>query len=435
MPSVSVSGGKMEVVLYKPHDKQRSLHSDTTRFKVLNWGRRTGKSTFAINACLKGAFTRKGRYWIVSPTYSMSRNIYWRDLAVNLIPKELILKKNESELIITLINGSTIELKGSDNEDSLRGAGISGLVLDEYAFQKPTAWDLVLRPMLADSGGWAIFISTPNGFNHFFDVAERAKDGNGWLYSHATTYDNPYIQPEEVDDIRKDLIAKEGDDGDIRFKQEYLAEFKKKTGLVYKAFNREVHIIKPNDVPIEGTRLLGIDFGYTNPLAALYVLVDYDNNWFIYDELYRSGMTTEQATDIIKQKMGGHRFTNIIGDSAAAQEIENFKARGVYVNAVEKTKDSILAGIRLVQDKLKIQEGTGKPKLFVTNNCSNLIWEFESYSYPEKRDMHNNPEEPIKEDDHALDALRYLALTVHKPGTAKVFIPDAVRKAKARYGQ
>lgn len=432
MPSVTVDGGKMEVTLYKPHPKQRFLHQDGTRFKVLNWGRRTGKSTFAINACLKGAFEIKGRYWIVSPTYQMSKNIYWRDLAVTLIPKELIAKKNETELIITLINGSTIELKGSDNEDSLRGAGIKGLVLDEYAFQKPTAWDLVLRPMLADSGGWAIFISTPNGFNHFFDVAERSKAGANWLYSHATTFDNPYIERDEIESIRQDLIAAEGDDGDIRFKQEYLAEFKKKTGLVYKAFSRETHIVKPEAIPVQGTNLMGIDFGFTNPLAAIFIRVDYDNNWYIYDELYRSGLTTEQATTIIKQKMTGTSFTNIIGDSAAAQAIEDFKSYGVMVTPVEKEKDSIMSGIRAVQDMLKIQEGTGKPKLFVSSACSNLIWEFESYSYPEKKDAHNPSEEPVKENDHALDALRYVALTVKKPSKAKVFVPQHILNQRGK---
>lgn len=404
----------LEIKLYAPHVLQRALHKDPTRFKCLNWGRRTGKSTFAINEALKGAVAVRGRYWIVCPTYKQAKNIFWMEMVNTHIPKEVVQKRNESELSLTLINGSVIELKGADNEDSLRGAGIKGLVMDEVAFMKPTVWDMILRPMLADSGGWAIFISTPNGFNHWFEMCERAKQGNGWLYSHATTYDNPHIPGYEIDSIKQDLIAKEGDDGEIRFKQEYLAEFKKKTGLVYKAFNREVHIVDPSLVPTDGTRLLGIDFGYTNPLAALFVIVDYDDNWWVYDELYRPGLATEQAVTILKQKMGQHSFRDVIGDSAAAQEIANFKEHGLHVTPVEKEKDAIMSGIRLIQDKLKVQEGTGKPKLFMAKTCSNLIWEFETYSYPEKKDDHNTPEDPIKENDHALDALRYLALTLNR---------------------
>lgn len=412
----------LEIKLYTPHAKQKQVmrhYGCTARFRVLNWGRRTGKSTFAINEALYSALQVKGRYWVVCPTYAMAKNIFWRQLAVTEIPPELILKKNESELIVTLVNGSTIELKGSDKEDSLRGAGIKGLVMDEYAFQKSTAWDMVLRPMLVDSSGWAIFISTPNGFNSFFGLSERAKEADGWAYSHATTYDNPHIPSSEVDAIKTDLIAKEREDGEIRFKQEYLAEFKKKTGLVYKAFDREKHIVDPKAVPKEGTHMLGIDFGYANPLAAMFVLVDYDNNWWVYDELYRTQMKTSQYATILKQKMAGNSFSYIIGDSAAAQEIANLREHQLNVLPVVKAtggsaEGSIASGIRLVQDKLAIQEGTGKPKLFISRTCSNIINEFESYSYPEKKEGHNDAELPIDEFNHALDALRYLAITVNR---------------------
>mgnify|MGYP003468648113 FL=1 len=128
---------KLELTLYSPHPKQLETHQSPARFKVLNWGRRTGKSLFAMNHTLIEATKRVGRYWIVAPTYRQAKNIYWLDVLPNTIPKELIAKKNESELIIHLINGSLIELKGADNPDSLRGAGIKGLILDEYAFMSP----------------------------------------------------------------------------------------------------------------------------------------------------------------------------------------------------------------------------------------------------------------------------------------------------------
>lgn len=414
---------ELNIELYTPHPKQLEVHNDTHRFKVLNWGRRTGKSTLAANLTLMAATQVVGRYWIVAPTYKQAKNIYWLDIIHNQIPRELVKKKNEQELIITLINGSVIELKGADNEDSLRGAGIKGLILDEYAFMKPNVWELILRPMLADSKGWAVFISTPNGFNHFYKLADNAMstlpEYNDWWYSHATTFDNPHIEDEEIDQIKAEV-------SEDQFAQEYQAEFRKMAGLVYKDFDKSIHVIAPKDLPDMDsyTHGMGLDFGFTNPTAILFVAMDYDQNWYVYDEVYKPGMTTDQTAEVIKTKMGGRMFTYKIGDSAQAQEIANLAMKGISIEPVTKSKDSISSGIRLINDMLKVQEGTGKPKLFVSENCKNLIYEFETYHYPEEKMDKNSPEDPVKENDHALDALRYLRLklyygnpnmTIHKP--------------------
>lgn len=414
---------ELNIVLYTPHQKQLEVHNDTHRFKVLNWGRRTGKSTLAANLTLMAATQVIGRYWIVAPTYKQAKNIYWLDIIHNQIPRELVKKKNEQELIITLINGSVIELKGADNEDSLRGAGIKGLILDEYAFMKPNVWELILRPMLADSKGWAVFISTPNGFNHFYKLADNAQstlpEYKDWWYSHATTFDNPHIDDEEVAQIQAEV-------SEDQFAQEYQAEFRKMAGLVYKDFDKSIHVIAPKDLPDMDsyTHAFTVDFGFTNPTAILFVGMDYDQNWYVYDEVYKPGMTTDQTAEVIKTKMGGRMFTYKIGDSAQAQEIANLAMKGINIEPISKAKDSISSGIRLINDMLKVQEGTGKPKLFVSENCKNLIYEFETYHYPEDKMDKNSPEDPVKENDHALDALRYLRLklyygnpnmTIHKP--------------------
>jgi len=420
---------KLELTLYTPHPKQQEIHQSPARFKVLNWGRRTGKSVFAINHTLIEAMRKPGRYWIVAPIYRQAKNIYWLEVIPQSIPREVIKKKNEQELTIHLINGSVIELKGADNEDSLRGAGIKGLILDEYAFMSPTVWETILRPTLVDSGGWSVFISTPKGFNHFYDLCEYAETHDNYFYSHATSYDNPHIPDTEIDELREDYIAKGRED---EFYQEYMAEFRKMTGLVYKQFDRKVHVDEPNDVPEAGTHILGIDFGYTNPMAAVFILVDKDDNWWIYDELYATDLVTEQAVNIIQTKMGNNRFSTILGDSAAAQEIGNFNNAGLPVTPCVKVKDSIIAGIRAINDRLKVLEGTGRPKLFISNVCKNLIFEFESYHYPEEKENRNAPEIPIKENDHALDALRYLALSVQNNNRATVYKPQFYQKGKSK---
>lgn len=427
---------ELNIELYTPHEKQLEVHDDTHRFKVLNWGRRTGKSTLAANLTLMAATQVIGRYWIVAPTYKQAKNIYWLDIIHNQIPRELIKKKNEQELTITLINGSVIELKGADNEDSLRGAGIKGLILDEYAFMKPNVWELILRPMLADSKGWATFISTPNGFNHFYKLADNAQstlpEYKDWWYSHATTFDNPHIEDEEIDQIKAEV-------SEDQFAQEYLAEFRKMAGLVYKDFDRKIHVLPVNKMPdMDGwTRGLAVDFGFHNPTAVVFVGMDYDSNWYVYDEIYKPGLVTDELAKAIKDKMGDKLFTYKIGDSNQSQEIANLQTKGVILEAVKKggvgQKSSILGGIQLINDMLKVQ-GNGKPKLFISEQCSNLIYEFETYHYPEDVFDKNNPEDPVKDKDHALDALRYLRLKLYYGNpNVKSYKPQNMLDRKRRH--
>jgi hypothetical protein len=411
----SLSGGKMRTVRipYNPHKAQKELHDCRSRFIVINTGRRFGKSTFAINELLKRA-SKKGRYWIISPTYKQSKSIYWRSLVGKYIPKEAIKKKNESELIIELINGSTIELKGADNEDSLRGAGLEGVILDEYAFIKPHIWQEVIQPMIVDSNGWAIFISTPKGYNHFYELCEYAKKTDSWSYFHFTSYDNPHLPTEELDRAKRDS-------SEDYFAQEFLADFTKHTGLVYKEFNRSKNIITLLQPEQEWIKYISIDFGTTNPTAVLFIGVDREDNIYIYDEIYQSNLYTSQLANLIKGKSGNHYFTNRFGDSAAAQSIKDLTEQGLYITTVTKTnrtstEDWFKSGIEKVREKLKIQEATGKPKLFVASHCQNTIREFEMYSWPDKKDETlNQKERPEKANDHALDALRYFIMSYNIP--------------------
>ncbi len=413
---------KVKVVIPITFHKKQIEADNECRFMVLEWGRRTGKSTFTIVKTLMRAIhaRKNGRYWIVAPTYKQAKNIFWRDLVGKYIPQELVKRKNESELIIELVTGDVIELKGADNEDSLRGAGISGVILDEYAFMKPMVWDRILRPMIVDSGGWAIFISTPNGFDHFHEMCiysqeKMAKGDKNWFYSHATTYDNPFIDDSELDELK----ATTPDDV---FDQEYLAIPTKKAGLVYKEFDKETHVIKIERPDYEWAKYVSIDFGQTNPTAVLFIGVDANDNIFVYDEIYRSNMFTSELASLIKAKQGPYMITSFYGDQAAAQSIRDLQEYGIHVHGVQKragtvTEDYFRSGIEKVRGYLKIQEGTGKPKIFIAAHCTNLIREFESYSWKELPEgaTINKPERPDKSFDHCMDALRYFIYMHRKP--------------------
>ena len=150
------------------------------RFLVV-WPRRAGKEICAINLVVRAAFKRIGTYYIVYPNFSSGRRILWdaidiqgRKILNHYIPDEVVASRNEQQMRIKLINGSQIQILGSDDVDrSLVGTNAVGIIYSEYALQDPRAWSLAI-PILRASDGWALFISTPRGKNHFFDLYNMA---------------------------------------------------------------------------------------------------------------------------------------------------------------------------------------------------------------------------------------------------------------------
>lgn len=426
----------MALLLPNPHLKQAEFLSDPHRYKVLNWGRRSGKSVAVWEKVVFEAMLRQGTYYIIAPTYKQAKAIYWRDICKRY--KGDFMTFNEQEMSITFdhLSGikipttagditvnhdpdlppSRIELKGADNPDSLRGTGLCGAVMDEYAFIPDGAYlyDTIIRPALSDRNGWAVFISTPNGVqNHFYDLVQRAQnDPDRYFYSHATAQDNTYFPKEEFEET-KDEYEKEGKID--QFNQEWMAEFVNPTQLIYGDFSRTLreeggHIFnKMDEMPEQGTWCVGMDFGMTDPTAAVFVLIDFDGNWWIHDEIYQTDLNLDQLVYVLRDKMGDRHYSRVIGDGRGRFEIESLRKRRFRITGSKKGADSIHNGIKEIQALLKVREGTGKPKLFIHSSCKNTIKEFESYSWI--RDAFGEITN-VAEDkhNHAMDALRYLAL-------------------------
>ncbi len=155
---------------------QREVWDSPERFKLLCSGRRFGKTYLCIARLVAWAIENPGSLcWYVSQTYKSSKQIAWRQLRA-MVPPEAYSKKNESELSLELVNGSVISLKGAESADSLRGVSLSALIIDEAAYVKQEAWDMVLRPALSDQGGPAWFITTPAGLERFHDLWEQAQE-------------------------------------------------------------------------------------------------------------------------------------------------------------------------------------------------------------------------------------------------------------------
>jgi PBSX family phage terminase large subunit len=372
------------------HETQKIVALDPTRFRVLCCGRRWGKTTLAGEEMKARAAVPNSSIVYIAPTYQQARDILWSQLKREL---QNAGKINESRLEIDLVNGSKISLRGWEAVETLRGQNFDLIVIDEIAMRRSfnEQWQEVIRPTLTDTEGEALFISTPKGFNHFYELFNKEGQDRDYKSFHFTSYDNPHIPSEEIDKAKEEVT-------DDRFHQEYMADFRKSEGLVYKEFIRSVHVykdIKPTAEII--TTIGGHDFGTNNPCASITIKKDQDARYWVSSEWYETGKTDAQQAEYVQAL----KWDACYADPASASGIMEMKQRGINVRDVVKGADSVRNGINTVKE------------LFITNrlkiheSCSNLIWEFETYAYPEKKPDRNEEENPIKENDHALDALRY----------------------------
>ena len=197
---------------------QEKVINDPARFKVIAAGRRCGKTHFAAVTLILAALDGKpGMTMYVGPTQGLARDLMWDKLFE--LAGDIIEASNVNNLEITLAGGNKITLKGSDRPDTLRGYSIKHLVLDEFAFHKEGVFDTILRPALADRKGTALFISTPEGRNSFYDVYMNGEAGKkGWKSWHLTSHDNPLLDPEELEAAKETMAG-------WQYRQEFEASF------------------------------------------------------------------------------------------------------------------------------------------------------------------------------------------------------------------
>lgn len=396
---------------FKLTSSQAVVALDLHRFRVLCCGRRWGKTTLAIDTMKGRAAIPNSRIAYVAPTYQQARDIAWEHLKKDC--KDAATSINESRLEIKLVNDSLIILRGWEAIETLRGQKFDLIVLDEVAMMKNfwINWQEVIRPTLTDTKGEGLFISTPKGFNHFYDLYNLQETDNDFKSFHFSTYDNVHIPKEEIDTARNQVTYD-------RFAQEYLADFRKTEGLVYKEFDREKHVVKPEvaDSNVWVEKILGVDYGFTNPSVVLTICRTGSDEYYVVDESYQRGRTDTEVNEYVSA-IGANK---IYPDPAAASAVADLRKRVSTVRDVVKGMDSIKNGIDKVRELLKAG------KLKVCTNCVNTILEFETYSYPDKKPNKNEYEDPIKENDHAMDALRYAIM---------MNISSAPRQAYVHYAQ
>lgn len=391
---------------------QKQVWFDEHRYTTLRIGRRGGKTTFSSLKMADFVSTHPNSIvYYVAPTYIQAKNIMW-EMLKQYIPLHWIKEKKEAELKLVLANGSRIELKGADSEpDRLRGVRIDYLICDEIAFFRNwlNVWENVLRPTLIDSKGKALFISTPMGYNHFYDLYMKAFNDNKnydeeYSSYHFTSYDNNYLDPKEIDKARNEL-------DDDTFQQEFMAEFKKYSGMVLPYFKRELHFIPPIEIQPSWSFYRGIDFGWVHPSACAFITVSPEGKAYVYDEIKQAGMTNPEFANLIKQKSVGRSFTQTWGDSAAASDIREMNNYGLPVIPVSKSsgnhgEDFTKYKVRKMNQKIKSNN------FYVFNNCPQTLFEIENWQYKQVTEGNIIREIPAKINDDLMDATSYAIVNI-----------------------
>jgi hypothetical protein len=375
---------------------QQEVASDNHRFRIVCAGRRAGKSVLARLITLKWSLEKVGMLWIVSPTYRQGKQNHWRELRKE-IPRDWIAKTNDTELSIQLKNGSLIELKGAENPDALRGVKLRGLVIDEIASIRnwDWLWNEVLRATLTDYEAPALFISTPKGFNHFFELYEEGQKAESSYKSwRFTSYDNPFIPKEEIDNAKKELT-------EDTFAQEYLADFRKFTGLAHKGWNRETNIIPYFDVPKEWQRGRGFDYGTAHFTASPRIAIDNDDNWFVENSYLDNQRNVQGHAEAIKALDYGLGFIICFGDPSGAQWFMEFEKYDLHIQPANKevgqnARGWVEYGVEKINERLKPIPGhtiilpngvkiENAPRFFVldTSDNQNFIKQIENLKWRE----------------------------------------------------
>lgn len=380
--------------LTKPQTK---IFEDTTRFRVVVAGRRFGKTFLSTAELLNRALSaHRQNVWYVAPTYKAAKEIAW-DMLAQQIPADYIASKNESSLTITLLNDSTISLKGAEKPDNLRGRSLDFVVLDEFADMRPQAWYEVLRPSLSDREGCCLFIGTPKGRNHFYDLWAKGVDkDDGWQSYQYTTIEGGNVPPEEIASAKADL-------DDRTFQQEYQAQFVNYSGIIYYAFKREQSVVRH-----EGDRSvihIGMDFNL-DPMSAVLMTRNGDT-LHVFDEIVMFGSNTDEMVAEIRTRYGNGTIV-IYPDPASRQRKTSAGGRtdlSILQNAgfevrVRSSHAAVRDRINSVNSRLLSKDG--HRRLFVDPKCKKVIESLERHTYKE------GTSQPEKDGfDHMNDALGY----------------------------
>ena len=410
----------------KVHEKQVAFHKCLKRNRWVFGGNRSGKTECGAVECVylaRGVHPYRSNDravdgWVVSLSTQVQRDVAQKKILHYLKKEwieEIVMLTGRKDLpesgVIDFIRVrhtsgglSTIGFKSCDQgREKFQGASLDFVWFDE---EPPKDVYLECRMRLMDKRGETFGTMTPlKGLTFVYSdiYLNRGNDPEVW-YEFMEWQDNPYLAKEEIEMMEATL-------DEVTLQARRYGRFASASGLVYPEFDENVHVIEPFEIPREWQDNISIDPGLNNPLSAHWYAVDFDDNVYVVYEHFAAGKDVDYHAEEIKRickmlhwKTDGQGRVCALIDSAAKQKTlsgvksvcELFYERNILVNP-EVNKD-LFSGIARVKSYLK--QGNGLPNLYVFKNCVNLIRELKGYYW-------GSGDTPRKEDDHALDEMRY----------------------------
>lgn len=411
------------LIPYRPRLLQRVIHGALERFRwaVVICHRRFGKTVLAINQLQKAALLcekERPRFAYIAPTYRQGKAVAWDYMKhyAAAIPGHDV---NESELRIDFPNGGQVRIYGADNPDSLRGIYLDGVVLDEYGLMGPTVFSEVIRPLLSDRQGWALFIGTPNGKNQFYDISQRAQHDPEWFHASYRASETGILPDAELASARQQMTPDE-------YAQEYECSFEASVkGAIYarelqaaRETGRITRVPHEPRLPVDTDWDLGIGdamaiwFSQRSP-AGETRLIDYYEN---------SGFGLSHYIDVVNRKRDAGRW--VYGNHYGPHDIEvrelgTGKSRkmtaadlGLFFQVVER--HSLDDGIDAVRSLLPMC-------YFDAEHCAQGIEALQNYKWDYNTRINEFKPLPVHDwASHGADAFRTLAQRHYVPNQREV---------------
>lgn len=422
-PEVVYVQRKTDGMHYEPLPKQIRLHESNSRYRGYIGGIGSGKTLWLVMDFFKLAVEYPGTIWVLTaPTYPMLRDSTLKTFN-EWVPDAALKKWHASEKYWEFWNGSEIWFRSSNDPDSLRGPNINGFGMDEAAKDKLATWNIMIGRIrrvtkykngrVAPNVGAAV--STPKGYNWLWQVFVKRKTELHHL-EKTSSKENIHLPPDFVPSLEAQYSG-------VFYEQEVMGEFRAHEGLVYSKFDRDIHVRKPSESIDRHKYFLGsIDWGYANPMVGLIASVDGDKRMHFLEEIYQRRMTIPEFAEKLRE---------MEKSAAAAMKVEypfditywcdpsdTSIGAGSMMQAlrdmgfdIRKANNEIMSGINCVQKRLEMNPD-GLPRLMVTESCANTISEFEQYSYDEYDADKPFKDKPMKMNDHAMDAMRYMAMSL-----------------------
>ena len=397
---------------YKPRPLQAEMHNSLKRWNVLVMHRRFGKTVWAVNELIKKALTcelPRPRVAFVAPTFTQAKRIAWDYVKfyAGVIPGVTF---NETELRVDFPNGGRLMLLSAENPDSLRGIYLDMCAFDEFGMQNPRVWGEVVRPALSDREGAAIFLGTPAGHNHFYDLLETAKQqvdagSEQWYWKIVKASESKLVKDEELEAARAQMTPEQ-------YEQEYECSF---TAAIIGAYYGKLL----SDAEDNG-RVTRVPYDPMYPVHTAWDLGINDSTaiWFaqifrggavnVIDYYESSGVGLQHYADVLSKK----EYT--YGDHLAPHDIE-VRELG---SGKSRLETAYTLGIKFrVIPKMKVADGINAARMLIPkcyfdrDRCAEGLDCLKQYrqEWDERRKVFRD--HPLHDfTSHAADAFRYLAV-------------------------